>query len=228
MGPHKQLPSQEPFKGKEPIEDEEAPEGLPHQTEITPQAVMAPSCTNVTLGRKEIQAQIQKYKKEMKGASCSRERKKELLDLVRRLESEKKETGNKETIQAVAGSGGQPLLEQVSNTDSSSLAPSVAPLTSVIRAQKKGKKLTRWQKLDLQASEARQVTFLMPDLSGAELASLSSQLQSLALEIHDISPDGHCLFRSLSHQLLVRHQIVCGYFIRECFLHLCRIWTIWN
>ena len=221
MEPRKLLPSREPFEDKEPVEDEGALEGLPRQMEITPQAAMAANSTNVTLGRKEIQAQIQKYKKEMKGASCSRERKKELLDSVRRLEFEKKETGNKETIQSVVGSGGQPPVEQVSNNDPSSLA-------SVVRAQKKGKKLTKWQKLDLQASEARQVTFLMPDLSGEELAALSSQLQSLALEIHDISPDGHCLFRSLSHQLLVRHQIVCGYFIRECFLYLCRIWTIWN
>lgn len=46
-----------------------------------------------------------------------------------------------------------------------------------------------------------------PDLRAEEMAAMDRKLASLGLEIHDIKPDGHCLFASILHQLDTSHNI---------------------
>lgn len=45
-----------------------------------------------------------------------------------------------------------------------------------------------------------------PDLRAEEEAAMSSKLNKLGLVVHEIKPDGHCLFASIQHQLGSRYD----------------------
>jgi hypothetical protein len=199
--------------------------------------------------RKALQAQIQRCKKELRSSSCSKARRKELSSLVANLESEK--TSMSLTPDDIAP--GTPILKKdesiaalrkssrLISVDIESPRPDVsfgasleeeideAVVVSPVTfggPKKKAKKMTKWQKQDLEVEKMRQETLDQIDEGEQEWKLLKEQLEENHLTVVAIPPDGHwyypinsgirlylllnfcSLFCAISHQLLIVHQVV--------------------
>lgn len=72
------------------------------------------------------------------------------------------------------------------------------------RSKKLVKRMAQAQKRAAQEQEARELAALMPNKGQMERTLFDKILGSDGLKIHDIEPDGNCLFEAISHQLRVR------------------------
>ena len=65
----------------------------------------------------------------------------------------------------------------------------------------------RQEKLDAIRAEALSEAAVTPDYRAMEEETIGKLLENRGLKVHEVQPDGHCLFRSLSDQLALRHNI---------------------
>ncbi|RKP30498.1 cysteine proteinase [Metschnikowia bicuspidata] len=65
----------------------------------------------------------------------------------------------------------------------------------------------RQEKLDAIRAEALSEAAVTPDYRAMEEETIGKLLENRGLTVHEVQPDGHCLFRSLSDQLALRHDI---------------------
>lgn len=75
-----------------------------------------------------------------------------------------------------------------------------------LRSKKLVKKQSQAQKKAAQEREAADLAALMPNRGQLERISFERILDGDNLSIHDIEPDGNCLFEAIAHQLSVRHD----------------------
>jgi hypothetical protein len=162
-------------------------------------ADLAESALSLTARRRDIRSQIQRHKKEMKAASCSKARKRELSALVRALEDEK------ETLvrPSQSADGRFEKCPESSMDPQATSMPKAMP-TDTTEGQmddrvqgtmtsrlKRRNRLTKWQKQDLEAEKIRRETCDVADRQEIERSTLRDQLHALSLDIYDIPPDGH-------------------------------------
>lgn len=64
----------------------------------------------------------------------------------------------------------------------------------------------RQAQVDAIRAEALSEAAATPDYRAIEAETMNQLLVNRELKLHEIQPDGHCLFRSISDQLLLRHE----------------------
>lgn len=74
-----------------------------------------------------------------------------------------------------------------------------------LRSRKLMKKISQAQKKAAQEQEAKDFAASMPNKGQIERISFERILGGDSLKIHNIEPDGNCLFEAISHQMVIRH-----------------------
>lgn len=75
------------------------------------------------------------------------------------------------------------------------------------RNRRKEKLAKRQEEMKKISDDAAKEAILQPDLRKIELENIEALCKLEKLQQHEIIPDGHCLFASLSDQLKIRHGI---------------------
>lgn len=87
-------------------------------------------------------------------------------------------------------------------------APSAPDQTAPKKRNRAKERLAKRQaEVDAVRAQARAEAADAVDYRAIEQASMAQLLRSQNLELKEIQPDGHCLFRSLQDQLQVRHDV---------------------
>lgn len=73
------------------------------------------------------------------------------------------------------------------------------------RAKRQAKKEARQEEEARRRREADDLAFQMPQLGREERETFEKILCADQLQIHNIDPDGNCLFNAIAHQLALRH-----------------------
>lgn len=75
-----------------------------------------------------------------------------------------------------------------------------------LRSKKLIKKMSQAQKKAAHEQEAREFAASMPNKGHIERISFERILGGDGLRVHDIEPDGNCLFEAIAHQMVIRHE----------------------
>lgn len=171
----------------------------------------------------DIRARHRKEVKELTGKTTAMKKqatkstKKEVMKQIQQLEDEMKQRHIKE----LAGDGSEEKEEFEEITPEQLLAQmniseepkNVEPVQSTPKQQPKrrNRQKERLAKREAEIAriqeEARLEQDKQPDLRGIELRNIQDLCDLQKVKQHDIIPDGHCLFSSISDQLKIRHNI---------------------
>ena len=171
----------------------------------------------------DIRARHRKEVKELTGKTTAMKKqatkstKKEVMKQIQQLEDEMKQRHVKE----LAGDGNEEKEEFEEITPEQLLAQmniseepkNVEPVQSTPKQQPKrrNRQKERLAKREAEIAriqeEARLEQDKQPDLRGIELRNIQDLCDLQKVKQHDIIPDGHCLFSSISDQLKIRHNI---------------------
>lgn len=171
----------------------------------------------------DIRARHRKEVKELTGKTTAMKKqatkstKKEVMKQIQQLEDEMKQRHTKE----LAGDGSEEKEEFEEITPEQLLAQmniseepkNVEPVQSTSKQQPKrrNRQKERLAKREAEIAriqeEARLEQDKQPDLRGIELRNIQDLCDLQKVKQHDIIPDGHCLFSSISDQLKIRHNI---------------------
>ena len=171
----------------------------------------------------DIRARHRKEVKELTGKTTAMKKqatkstKKEVMKQIQQLEDEMKQRHVKE----LAGDGNEEKEEFEEITPEQLLAQmniseepkNVEPVQSTSKQQPKrrNRQKERLAKREAEIAriqeEARLEQDKQPDLRGIELRNIQDLCDLQKVKQHDIIPDGHCLFSSISDQLKIRHNI---------------------
>lgn len=96
---------------------------------------------------------------------------------------------------------------KISSTASDASSEVPAPVQKPKKRNRAKERLAKRQaQVDAIRAEALSEAAATPDYRAMEAETMDKLLDSRGLSLHEIQPDGHCLFSSLSDQLLLRHK----------------------
>lgn len=105
------------------------------------------------------------------------------------------------------GGPGQKALDSINASAGSSLAGLEAPAAEPRRRNRAKERLAKRQaQIDAVKAEAAAEAENSVDYRAIEAKSMLALLRGQGLQLHEIQPDGHCLFRSVEDQLRTRHS----------------------
>ena len=156
--------------------------------------------------KKDLRAKIIALKKSSGKGAVSKDKKKEIQQEIDKLESQLKQIElSNETEKANTGT------DEIEDNDSKSIGNphnSFNQGPEPVRRKKKERKNKLVEQFEKKRKEALLEQENEPNYRELEKQKIDALIKPLSLRIHEIRPDGHCLYTSISHQLSLQKEVM--------------------